>query len=128
VTVACLKRPVGMEGEQQAHSVDLGLDRPAVRVGDRSLQGADAVVGDKLGQDLGNEHGWIVARQGEGPKAGGEPAGLRPVYGDVQSARPSLQPGCGSRRGLPSQPGSAISIAAVSSVNWPAIVIFPLTS
>jgi hypothetical protein len=52
--IAGLERPVAVEHDQTADAVDLWLDREALRVSDRGLEGEEAIVGDQLGQDVGD--------------------------------------------------------------------------
>jgi hypothetical protein len=46
--------PVAVEGKQSAHAVNLGLGCPRIRVGNRGLHGASAIVTDELGHKLGD--------------------------------------------------------------------------
>jgi hypothetical protein len=49
-----------VEGEQQTNAVDLRFDRPVVRIDDGRPEGADAVVGDQLGQYDRDGHDRMV--------------------------------------------------------------------
>jgi hypothetical protein len=58
--IAGLERAVRLKDNQAPHLVDLGLDWPAVGLRDSGLHGTNAVVADKLSEEVGDYPAMVI--------------------------------------------------------------------